>query len=321
MSDARQLPLFSWDPASSDDINRQTALSDSFTLFQKHLLGDGKSEYTVKAFTADLNLLADFVGETKPLGKITTTVLNDFMEWLEHGRGVPCSRKSYARRVTTLKVFFRWVVSTGALRIDPARPVLQRSGPAPLSIILSPADVDAASAYADSLRHTDKPDARPALLFNLLAATGMKKNEVARLALEHIDRSHAASPILFVKHKSAKNVYKERRIPVPPEWLTLLDEYVAQYHTEDVIFDCTPRNLEYVLEDVGQGGGLPMKISFEMMRWTSAVRDFRAGVDGDSIRDRLGLSDASWQETFSKIKKLAAQQIAAESGLLETDAD
>ncbi len=321
MTDARQLPLFAWEPASPDDINRQTALGDSFTLFQKYLLGEGKSEYTVKAFSADLNLLSDFVGEHKPLGKITTTVLNDFMEWLEHGRGVPCSRKSYARRVTTLKVFFRWVVSTGALRHDPAQPVLQRSGPAPLSVILSPSEVDAASAYSDSLRHTDKPDARPALLFSLLVATGMKKNEVARLALEHIDRRNPASPILLVKHKSAMNVYKERRLIVPSKWLTLLDEYAAQYHTQDVIFDCTPRNLEYVLEDVGQGGGLPMKISFEIMRWTSAVRDFRAGVEGDAIRDRLGLSEASWQETYSKIKKLAAQQVAAESGALESEPD
>jgi integrase/recombinase XerD len=149
----------------------------------------------------------------------------------------------------------------------------------------------------------------------------MKKSEVARLALEHIDRKNADSPILLVKHKSALNVYKERRLTVPADWLTLLDEYTAQYRTKDVIFDCTPRNLEYVLEDVGQGGGLPMKISFEMMRWTSAVRDFRAGVEADAIRGRLGLSEASWQETYSKIKKLAAQQVAIETGVPESDPD
>ena len=57
---------------------------------------------------------------------------------MEHGRGVPCSRKTYARRVTTLKVFFKWLHEIGAIPHDPARAVLQRSGPAPLAVILAP---------------------------------------------------------------------------------------------------------------------------------------------------------------------------------------
>jgi integrase/recombinase XerD len=305
----RQLPLF--EPVSIEDLNALSALGQTITLFQDYLIKEGKSEYTVKAFTSDLQLLAEYVGGDKPLGEFTTDTINTFLDWLENGRGVPCSRKSYARRVTTLKVYFKWLHGLGVLSYDPARPVLQRSGPAPLAQILSPAEVEQARAYARSLRRGDKPDARPELLFTLLLDTGIKKGETVALKLEHIDRSRVVEPFLTIKHK-ARNVYKERKIFLNPDWLGLLDEYLAQYPSRNgFVFNCTARNLEYVLSDLAEAAGLP-KISFEMMRWTCGVRDYRAGMEPDTIRDKLGLSDASWVETFGKIKRLAEQQIREE---------
>ncbi|MBZ0298175.1 MAG: tyrosine-type recombinase/integrase [Anaerolineae bacterium] len=306
----RQIPLFQ--PASAQDLNRHTPMRYTITLFQDYLLKEGKSEYTIKAFTSDLQLLADHLGETTPLGDFSTDGLNEFLNWLENGRGVPCSRKSYARRVTTLKVYFKWLHSIGAIAHDPAKAVLQRSGPAPLAQILSPAEVDQAMAHARSLRRGEKPDARPELLFWLLLDTGIKKGETVALKRDHIDRTDPEHPVLTIKHK-VRNVYKERKVEIDSGWLRLLEEYLAQHTPKhDLIFDCTARNLEYVLADLAEGADLP-KISFEMMRWTCAVRDFRSGLDPDAIRDKLGLSDASWVETHSKIKRLVEQQLKDEA--------
>ena len=71
---------------------------------------------------------------------------------------------------------------------------------------------------------------------------------------------------------------------------------------------CTARNLEYILSDLSTGADIPTKISFEVMRWTSAVRDARAGIDGESIREKLGLSRISWTETSRKIERLIEMQ-------------
>jgi integrase/recombinase XerD len=43
---------------------------------------------------ADLSLLADFLPADKPLGQITTKDLEDFLEWLQNDRNVPCSPKT-----------------------------------------------------------------------------------------------------------------------------------------------------------------------------------------------------------------------------------
>lgn len=316
MSDIRQLPLFPSLPVSEADLNPHTRIRDAITLFQRHLYGSGKTEHTVKSFTSDLQLLMEHSGDEFALGAYSTSRLNEFLDWMEHGRGVSCSRKTYARRVTTLKVFFKWLHENGAIAHDPARPVLQRSGPAPLALILSPGDIADVLDHARGLRRGDKPDARPEMLFRLLLDTGIKKSETMRLTTADITRE-GNPPTLTVKHKSARDVYKERIIPLDPNWLGVLDEYLVQVTAgrttpQDTIINCTARNLEYILEDLGNGAGINPKISFEMLRWTCAVRDFRAEVDPTAIREKLGLSEISWYETFAKIKKLVDEQIRTE---------
>ncbi|MCA0452693.1 MAG: site-specific integrase [Chloroflexi bacterium] len=307
MTDLRQIPLFQNQPAAPADLNIHTELRYSIPLFQQHLLKEGKSQHTVNAFTADLQLLAENTGGETPIGEYTTNKLNDFLEWLEHGRGVPCSRKTYARRVTTLKVYFKWLLSIHAIAHDPAKAVLQRSGPAPLAYALSPHEISAALVASRGMKKGDEVDTRPEMLFSLILDTGIKKGEAVALKPSDIDRSNREKPVLMVKHK-VKNVYKERRIDLDPDWVRLLDEYLSQYVPKETIFNCTARNLEYILSDIGEAAGVPAKISFEMLRWSSAVRDMRNGQEEDYIRDKLGLSPISWAETGSKIKRLLELQ-------------
>ena len=72
MANVRQLPLFPTQPSSIDDLNGHSALRDTLALFQQHLIYEGKSEHTVRAFTADLQLLAEFTSEKAPIGRYTT---------------------------------------------------------------------------------------------------------------------------------------------------------------------------------------------------------------------------------------------------------
>jgi integrase/recombinase XerD len=305
MKPPSQLPLFNDQPLSEADLFAGTPLRSTVGLFQRHLLLSGKTEHTVSAFTSDLHLLLEFLGSDTHIGAVTTANLNAFLDWMEHGRGVSCSRKTYARRVTTLKVFFKWLHALGAIEQDPAVPVLQRSGPAPLAAVISEDEAVAVLLHTARLRRGEKPDARPDLLFRLLLDTGIKKHEVMRLTREDIEPG--SPPMLAIRPTSARTVYRERRIELDPDWLIVLNEYLQQYQPVGAIFNCTARNLEYVLEDVGYAAGLTYKLSFEMLRWSCAVRDYRGGMDPDRIREKLGLSRISWFETFAKIRILAGE--------------
>ena len=312
MSDLRQIPLFAENPQSPDEITRHTSLRATLNLFEQHLKKEGKSTHTIKAFMGDLRLVGEYLDESTPIGQFTTSHLNKFLDWLENERGVPCSRKSYARRVTTLKVYFKWLNGLKAIPQNPAEPVLQRSGPAPLSDVLSMPQIRHAINFSRTMKKRDQQDYRAEMLFRLLLDTGIKKGEAAKLTRKSIDRTNHNNPILTVRHKS-RNVYKERRIPLDPDWLKLLDLYLTQYGLEDKLFDCTPRNLEYILTAIGEGAEIPFKLSFEVMRWTSAVRDHRLGMEDRDLREKMGLSEASWTETSNKIKTLSQKLAEDES--------
>jgi integrase/recombinase XerD len=154
-----------------------------------------------------------------------------------------------------------------------------------------------------------KPDARPHLLLTLLLDTGIKKSEAVALVPNHVDRQDAEEPFLFIRIKNPRLRYKERKIPLQPAWLDVLDEYMVQYEPPDTLFTCTARNLEYILSDVAEAAGLPQgKLSFENLRWCSALREYRQGPEPGAIRQRLGLSPVTWRETKKKLDRLMARQ-------------
>ena len=309
---AKQLSLFSSQPRSAQDINRHTSLAATLDLFADYLRHEGKSAHTIRAFRADMNLLAEFSSPTRPIAQYLTSDLNAYLNWMENQRGVPCSRKTYARRVTTLKVYFKWLKSIQAVQHDPALSIRQRSGPAPLSDALNESQIKDCLAACRAMKKGGTQDYRPELLFRLLLQTGIKKAETGRLKPGDIERRHPERTLLVIRHK-VRHVYKERRLELEAGCLRLLDLYQEQYQPRETIFNCTTRNLEYILTDVGKRAEAPFKLSFEVMRWTMAVRDYRADVDEERIREKLGLSKISWYETGDKIKRISARMDADSS--------
>ena len=82
-------------------------------------------------------------------------------------------------------------------------------------------------------------------------------------------------------------------------------DYYTRGKPAAMLFECTARNLEYVLDECAKRAGLPARIlSFEALRWTCAVRDLRGGMDQDTLRRKLGLSHISWVETSEKLRRL-----------------
>jgi site-specific recombinase XerD len=288
------------------DLNARSSLRAAMGGFEVHMQGQGFSENTIKAFLSDLNILAQFVGVGTAVGAISTRDLNRFTHWLVHERGVPCNPKSLARRVTALKVFFGWLAEAEVLPNDPAAPVVHKPVMTPLSRILSDAEVEWVLGVTQALRHAEKPDARPHLLVTLLLHTGMKKGECMNIVMNHLDFSDPAQPVLWIRYANPRRRHKERKLRLPIWWPAVLAEYRAQYQPRESLFPCTARNLEYVLRNVAQQAELPHGLSFEMLRWTCAVRDYRAGMSADKLRQKLGVSKITWREVGVKIARLAS---------------
>lgn len=286
-------------------LNQNTPLVTAINSWEMYLADQGRSPNTIKAFLSDVRLLTTFLPEDATLGKVTTKELNRYFEWMEKERDVPCSPKTLARRITAVKSLFRWLHKFGALVVDPAEKVAQRSAISPIPTVLTPKEYDETLLAADRHRRASKPDARPYALVYLLLSTGIKKSETLGIKLEHLELDSPNGPQVFIKYATPVNRYKERKITLPEDWIPAYEEYAAQYKPQEKLFPWSQRRLEYLLEDVSNEAGLNKHLSFDMCRWTCALNDYRAGVEPDAIRQKLGVSKIQWRELFIKLQKLA----------------
>jgi integrase/recombinase XerD len=285
-------------------INSQTQLTLAINSWQLFLDDQGSSIHTVKAFIGDLNLLASYLPPDQKIGSITTRELNNFLDWMQNKRGVPCSPKTLSRRITSLKSFFRWLSRYGAILVNPAEKVVQKSVRSPLPAVMYPDEMQAALEAAVRYRQSEKADARYYVLLKLLLDTGIKKGELLTLTTNHIDLEAPGGPILFVRYSNPKYRYKERKIAVTQEWIEAYQEYAAQYDLSEKLFPWSPRRLEYLLEDLGKEIGLADQLSFLMCRWTCALTDLTNGMEPNKIRQKLGISEIQWREVRLKLRRL-----------------
>ena len=286
-------------------ITTSTPFQPAILAWEVYLQDQGKSPYTIKAFSGDLNLVASFFAPDKPIGEVSTNDLNNFLNWLENGRDVPCSPKSYARRITSIKAFFRWLHKYGILLADPAEKIVQKSVVSPLPEVLTPEETEKVLEVANQSRKGEKPDARPFALLKLLLDTSIKKGECLGINVNHIELDAPSGPILFVRYANPSNRYKERKITLSKEWVGAYQEYMAQYEPDEQLFPWSPRRLEYLLEDISNAAGLEKHLSFDMCRWTGVLKDWKENVDHDTIRQKLGISKIQWREVSAKLRRLA----------------
>lgn len=288
-------------------ISESTLLQPAIQAWKYFLRDQGRSHHTLKAFEADMMLLEEFMPTDKQIGQISTKELEDYLTWLEKDRGVPCSPKTLSRRITSLKSFFRWLSQNAVVSVDPAEKLIQKTVTSPLPTVLTAQELKVALEAADSIRTSASADPRPYVLMLLVLETALKKGECLNLKTNHLEISNPEEAYVFVRYPNQRYRFKERKISVSPEWVDAYSQYAEKYQINDQVFPWSQRRLEYLLEDVTNAAKMDKHISFDMLRWTSALNDFSNGVEQDKIRQKLGISKIQWREVKSKLRNLASE--------------
>lgn len=295
------------DKTISAHISESTLLQPAIQAWKFFLRDQGRSHHTLKAFEADMMLLEEFMPTDKQIGKISTKDLEDYLTWLEKDRGIPCSPKTLSRRITSLKSFFRWLTQNAVISVDPAEKLIQKTVTSPLPTILTAKELNVALEAADSIRTSASADPRPYVLLRLVLETALKKGECLNLKTNHLELGNPEEAYIFVRYPNQRYRFKERKISVSPLWVDAYNQYAEKYQIKDQVFPWSQRRLEYLLEDVTNAGKMDKHISFDMLRWTSALNDLSNGVEQDTIRQKLGISKIQWREVKSKLRNLAMQ--------------
>jgi site-specific recombinase XerD len=284
----------------TNPLTDQSSLTACFIPYQQDLRLRGKSDYTVTCFLSDLKMFSDFVGRDTPVGRITKEQLTDWLMKLKFGKnGQVPAPKTMARRVTFLKNFFSWLTRDGVIREDPsASLVLERPLP-PLPELLFDDEIE-------RLLEASAEDPRSYCLVYLVLHTGLKKEEVMGLKLDHIDLSNPHVPMITIHFPAATGKqHRERRLALPADFTTILKQYVAKYHPTDELFVCTDRNLNYILARSVKKAGIKKRVTLQLLRDCFAVKQLKSGVPPETLREKLGLSDEAWLESREKYRRLA----------------
>jgi len=163
-------------------------LARSIARFADHLSGERRgSAHTLAAYVGDLEQLGRFArqrlrGELEPRD-IDKLLLRAWLGELSRTR----SPGSIARKLASVRAFFRWLAREGDVAENPAElvatPKVRRKLPKFLS-------VDAAAQVMDAPRSaprgTDAERARDRLMLELLYGSGLRVSELAGLALDSV---------------------------------------------------------------------------------------------------------------------------------------
>ncbi|HEX9037045.1 MAG TPA: tyrosine-type recombinase/integrase [Ktedonobacterales bacterium] len=280
------------------DPTPETTLGACALPYQDYLRRTDHSPYTITCFLSDLRMLTIFLGPSAALSSLNQARLG---AWLDHLRLAGDNRpapKTMARRVTFLKNFCGWLAGVGAIGLDPSARLMLTRPAAPLPDLLFDDEVA-------RLERAAEDDPRAQTLVMLLLSTGLKKEEVMGLALGHVDLSDPERPAVEVRFPGQAKRRRERRMELPAAWSPVYERYLRRYQPRERVFECTDRNLNYVLAAAVRRAGLEKRVTLQHLRDLYAVRQLRSGVPLDTLRERLGLSDEAWYEIAEKYRKLA----------------
>lgn len=271
-------------------------ITSTVPAYYAYLQSEGYSQYTPKLFVGDVNALGQFL-QGKKVMEITPT---DIREWVSKLKASPqqYTAKTISRKLCAINNYFSWLIQEHILEANPAQAVRNYRITSPLPDILFESECQQLLTSASS-------DPRSYLLVLLLLETGIKKEELFALKLQHVDLSNKYAPEVWIKHEG-KKVKKDRKLKLPAEIVPVFREYTETYHITDNLFPYTPRLIEQCLKELAQRTGIHKAVTAGILRDTFAVRSLRAGESMEKVLTKLGLSPTTWEDARVKYEKLAS---------------
>ncbi len=273
----------------------------------------GASENTCQAYERDI---ADFTGWLSLRGRgieaATSDDIRDFLSALaNHG----LAASSSARKLSTLRQFFKFLHGDGYRSDDPTTVVDSPRQGRSLPKVLSEADVDRLLAAAHAIE--GPAGVRLTAMMELLYATGLRVSELVGLPLNAVT---GVRQILLVTGKGNK----ERLVPITGEARAAVDAYLDhrfRYMPEGAespfLFPSrgkeghvTRRRFAQMLGKLALQAGLdPRHVSPHILRHAFASHLLANGADLRLVQQMLGHADISTTQIYThlldaRLKKL-----------------
>ncbi len=289
--------------------------------FCEDMAARGYSPRTIGNRRAMLSFLAAWLAErgiTRP-AEVTRPVLESCQRHLFHYRkanGDPLSFRSQSQRLLAVRAFFKWAARQRHVLHNPASeielPKAERRLPRPA---LTAAEAELVLAQPDL---NDPLGVRDRAILEVLYSTGIRRSELANLAVTDIDRERQT---LLVRQGKGK---QDRMIPIGQRALAWTGRYLAEVRPklapgdDDGSLFLTAEGEPFSLDRLTQlasrhvkASGVPKAGACHLFRHTMATLMLEGGADIRYIQAMLGHARLDTTQIYAQVSVRALQAIHA----------
>ncbi len=233
---------------------------------------------------------------------VSQETVNGYMAWL---RGEGKSSATLARCLASIKCFYSYLLSCGAVARNPVHDISIERAEKKLPQILTSAEVE---LLLDQPKCTDMKGYRDRAMLELLYATGIRVSELISLNIDDVKLS--AGIIKCTTHG------KERYIPMYSAAIKAVSDYINLVRgqmvaspTEQALFvnvngeRMTRQGFWKVLKHYQETAKIEKDITPHTLRHSFAAHLLENGADLRSIQEMLGHADISSTQVYAQLVK------------------
>lgn len=264
----------------------------------------GYSRATMAAYGVDLEQFESFLQDRKKScdnpGDIVRADIHSFLAYL-HNSGI--SKSSMARKLSSLRSFFRYLMKNKTISQDPCQGVKNPKQDRPQPDFLN---VDQALALMEASVEPSPKGLRDMALAELLYGSGLRVSEAVNLDMDDVDLGQM---MVRVMGKGQK----ERMAPLTNPGCERIRKYLLQRRA----FDPDPRDnalflgirgkrlnrreAARIIDRLARKTALPQSISPHGLRHSFATHLLQGGADLRSVQELLGHSRISTTQRYTHL--------------------
>ena len=274
-------------------------------------LESGLSENTLNAYRADLAAFEGWLGKKKlPLDAVTRAEL---LGYLAANVRQGLSPRSSARRLSTLRRFYRYLLREGLIGEDPTADVRSPSLGRPLPKSITEASVEKLLAAPPETTL----GVRDRAMLETMYASGLRVSELVALALNELDLT---TGLVRVTGKGGK----ERIVPLGDEATSRLGDYLKDARPSllgeqksGAVFltrrgqPMTRQAFWQLIKRYSAAAGIDSSLSPHSLRHAFATHLLNHGADLRSVQMLLGHADLSTTQIYTHVAKARLQTLHA----------
>ncbi|MFK2824986.1 tyrosine recombinase XerC [Bacillus sp. B190/17] len=264
------------------------------------------SNYTIEYYQYDIEEFLKFTNE-QSIEDLKDVEYSDARLYLTALHEKQLSRSTIARRVSSLRSFFRFLSREQVITENPFLLVQQQKGAKKLPSFFYEEEMEELFAVCEG----EEPlQIRNKAILELLYATGIRVSECTGIELTHIDFDLS---VLLVKGKGNK----ERYVPFGSFAHEAIERYIATARhflmksadSHSFLFvnhrgrPLTPRGIRHILTKLIEKASLTRKIHPHMLRHTFATHLLNNGADLRTVQELLGHDHLSSTQVYTHVTK------------------